>query len=168
LIVSDALLSTLDRQEALSRAYAGAIAAGAGYATYVPDYDRESIDLGFSAAGRMRPNLHVQLKATINLRRAGEFFKFSLKKKNYDDLRVPTQVPRIIVVLALPKKETSWLNVSASKLVMKRCAYWTSLRGKPELPDGQGSVTIEIPLANRFDVAGLRKLMEAARGGDIR
>jgi hypothetical protein len=70
--------------------------------------------------------------------------------------------------LALPKKETSWLNVSVSKLVMKRCAYWTSLRGKPELPDGQGSVTIEIPLANRFDVAGLRKLMEAARGGDIR
>jgi hypothetical protein len=67
-IVSDALLSTQDRQEALSRAYAHAIAAGAGYVTYVPDYDRDSIDLGFIAAGKMRPNLHVQLKATINLR----------------------------------------------------------------------------------------------------
>jgi len=54
LIVSDTLLSTQDRQEALSRAYASAIAAGAGYVTYVPDYDRDSIDLGFIAAGRMR------------------------------------------------------------------------------------------------------------------
>src|SRR5262249_27772360 len=75
---------------------------------------------------------------------------------------------RIVVVLELPKKETSWLNVSAAKLVIKRCAYWASLRRKPELPYGQESVTIEIPAANRFDIDGLRKLMEAARWGDIR
>ena len=167
-MVSDTLLSTQDRQEALSRAYATAVAAGAGYVTYVPDYDRDSVDLGFSAAGKMRPNLHVQLKATINLRRSGEFFKLTLKKKNYDDLRVSTQVPRILVVLKLPKKETSWLNVSVSKLVIKRSAYWASLHRKPELPYRQESVTIEIPAANRFDVDGLRKLMEAARWGDIR
>jgi Domain of unknown function (DUF4365) len=102
--MSDELLSIQDRQEALSRAYAAVIAAGAGYATYAPDFDRDSIDLGFSAGGRMRPNLHVQLKATINLRKAGDHFKFLLKKKNYDDLRAPTQVPRVLVVLALPKK----------------------------------------------------------------
>jgi Domain of unknown function (DUF4365) len=130
-------------------------------------FDRDSIDLGFMAAGKMRPNLHVQLKATINLRIAGAFFKFPLKRKNYDDHRVPTQVPRIIVVLALPKKERDWLNVSVSRLVMKKCAYWVSLRRKPELPDSQESVTIEIPVANVFDVAGLRKLMQAARDGDI-
>src|SRR3974390_3227443 len=151
-MASDTLLSTQDRQEALSRAYAMAVAAGAGYVTYVPDYDRDSVDLGISAAGKMRPNLHVQLKATINLRRAGDFFKFNDKKKNYDDLRVLTQVPRIVVVLELPKKETGWLSVSASKLVIKRCAYWASLQRKPELPFGQESVTIEIPAANRFDV----------------
>jgi hypothetical protein len=120
LIVSDSSLSIQDRQEALSRAYASAVAAG--YMTYVPDYDRDSIDLGFMAAGRMRPNLHAQLKATINLRRTADIFKFVIKKKNYDDLRLPTQVPRIMVVLALPKREEGWLAVSASKLVMKRCA----------------------------------------------
>jgi hypothetical protein len=142
MIASDSSLSPQDREEAFSRAYASAIAAGAGYMTYVPDYDRESVDLGFMAAGAMRPNLHVQLKATINLKKAGDVFKFTLKKKNYDDLRVRTQVPRIVVVLSLPKKEMSWLNVSISKLVMRRCAYWTSIRGKPELPDGQASVTV--------------------------
>ena len=127
----DALLFTQDRQEALSRAYASAIAAGAGYATYVPNIDRDSVDIGFMAGGQMRPNIHAQLKATINLRRSGEFFKFSLKKKNYDDLRAQTQIPRIVVVLALPKNETSWLNVSVAKLVMKHCAYWASLRREP-------------------------------------
>jgi hypothetical protein len=165
--VSDALLSPQDREEALSWAYARTIAAGAGYETYEPDFDRDSIDLGIMAGGQMRPNIHVQLKATINLRRAGEFFKFSLKKKNYDDHRAPTQVPRIVVVLALPKKDTDWLNVSVSKLVIKKCAYWVSLRRKPELPDGQESVTIEIPAANIFDVPGLRKLMQAARDGGV-
>lgn len=166
--MSDSPLSTQDREEALSRAYANAIAAAAGYVTYEPGIDRDSVDLGFMASGRMRPKLDAQLKATINLRRLGEVFKFPLKKKNYDDLRIPTQVPRILVVMDLPKKESSWLSVSVSRLVMKKCAYWALLRGKDELPDGQASVTIDIPAVNRFDVDGLRKLMEAAREGGIK
>jgi uncharacterized protein DUF4365 len=165
--MSDTLLSVQDRQEALSRAYANIIAAGAGYTTYVPDFDRDSIDLGFNAGGAMRPNLQVQLKATINLRRSGDFFRFPLKKKNYDDLRAATQVPRIVVVLALPRNESAWLEVSARRLVMRRCAYWASLRGRPELRPGQESVTIDIPVANSFDVDGLKKLMEMARSGFV-
>jgi Domain of unknown function (DUF4365) len=165
--MSDALLSTADRQEALSRAYAGAIAASAGYTTYEPTLDRDSVDLGFNAGGSMRPNLHVQLKATINLRKSGDVFKFQLKKKNYDDLRIQTQVPRIIVVLALPRKETAWLNVNVQRLIVRRSAYWTSLLGKPEIPDNQQSVAIEFPEINRFDVDGLRRLMGMARLGLI-
>jgi hypothetical protein len=165
--MSDALLTIQDRQEALSWAYANVIAAGAGYTTYKPDFDRDSVDIGFNAAGAARPNLHVQLKATINLRKEGNVFRFSLKKKNYDDLRVPTQVPRILVVLALPKAETSWLNVSVSRLIMRRSAYWVSLKGQAELPEGQASVTITIPMANTFDVSALKKLMEMSRRGHI-
>src|SRR5437773_330638 len=120
--MSDALLTSPDREEALSRAYASAIAAGAGYLTYQPDFDRDSVDIGFSAGGGMRPNLHAQLKATINLRKRGLNFRFSLKKKNYDDLREPTQVPRIVIVLALPDKDVDWLDVSVRRLIIRRCA----------------------------------------------
>ena len=165
--MSDALLSIQDRQEALSRAYASIIAAGAGYTTYVPTLDRDSVDLGFNAGGAMRPNIQVQLKATINLRKQGESFKLPLKKKNYDDLRVETQIPRIVVVLALPKNETGWLSVTVGRLIIRRCAYWASLRGQPELPDGQQSVTVAIPATNRFDVDGLKQLMEQARSGIV-
>jgi hypothetical protein len=165
--MSDAVLTPQDRQEAISRAYAAAIAAGAGYVTYVPDVDRDSVDIGFSAGGAMRPNLHAQLKATINLRKSGESLKFQLKKKNYDDLRVPTIVPRIIVVLDLPRREPSWLNISVQRLTIKRCAFWMSLRGMPELPSGRESITIEIPIANNFDVDELKRLMQMARSGTV-
>jgi Domain of unknown function (DUF4365) len=165
--MSDAILTDPDRKEALSRAYVGVIAAGAGYSTYVPEYGRDSIDLGFGAGGAMRPRLEVQLKATINFSAREGKFKFSLKKKNYDDLRVPTQVPRILVVLALPRRQTSWLDISGKRLVLRRCAYWTSLQGEPELPDGQENRTILIPSTNVFDVEGLKTLMEKARRGVI-
>jgi hypothetical protein len=117
--MSDSLLSSQDQQEALSRAYASTIAARAGYTTQPPaDFDRDSIDLCFNAGGRMRPNLHAQLKATINLQKSGTVLKFPLKKKNYDDLRIATQVPRILIVLALPKNVAAWVDVSVARLII--------------------------------------------------
>jgi len=165
--VSDALLTTQDREEAFSRAYVAAIAAGAGYDTYVSGLDRDSIDIGFCAGGELRPNLHAQLKATKNLKKSGNEFKFRLKRKNYDDLRVPSMVPRIVVVLALHKQELHWLSVSTQRLVIKRSAYWASLTGMGDLPASQDSITIRIPSANRFDVDGLKGLMQKARTGSI-
>jgi hypothetical protein len=50
-------------------------------------------------------------------------------------------------------------------LLMRRCAYWVSLRGLADLPFGQASKTIDIPTANVFDVDALRTLMEKARTG---
>lgn len=167
--MSDSLLSPTDREEALSRAYASAIAAAAGYTTYPPaDFDRDSIDIGFGAGGALRPQLHAQLKATVNLRGKGDVFKFSLKKKNYDDLKIATIVPRIVVILALPRNEVNWLNVTVSRLILRKCAYWASVVGKPDLPAGQNSATIDVPAANRFDVEGLKKLMEMARSGAVK
>jgi hypothetical protein len=165
--MSDALLTIQDRQEKFSRAYAAAIAAGAGYATYVPDIDRDSVDIGFNAGGDMRPNLHVQLKSTINLRRVGNVLKFHLQKKNYDDLRARTQVPRILVVLDLPKSEKTWLNISVKRLIIRRCAFWMSLSGMPPLPDQRQSITLDIPSDIRFDVEGLKDIMQMARSGAV-
>jgi hypothetical protein len=163
--VSDALLYITDRKEALSRAYAAAVAAGAGYTTSPPsDFDRDSIDVTFEAGGHMRPRISAQLKSTTNLKLDNEVFTYILKKKNYDDLRIETQVPRILVVLRLPKSESEWLNISAEELVIRRAAYWVSLRDKPEVPN-EDSVTVYIPMENMFDIACLRDLMEKARDG---
>ncbi|WP_296817087.1 DUF4365 domain-containing protein [Brevundimonas sp.] len=163
----DHLLHENDKKEALSRAFASAVAAAAGYCTTPPaDFDRDSIDLTFSASGPFRPRLDAQLKASSGLTDAGTTFRFPLPKKNYDDLRAETMVPRILVVLDMPSEAADWLVVDESNLVLRRCAYWASLSGMPD-NDNATTVTVDIPKANRFDPDALADLMERARRGAL-
>jgi uncharacterized protein DUF4365 len=86
--MTDALMKSADREEALSRAYIAAVAAGAGYVTALMDFDRDGVDVQIRAGGSMRPSLDIQLKATINLGEpANGVFRFPLKRRNYDLLR---------------------------------------------------------------------------------
>ncbi len=131
------------------------------------DFDRDGIDVEIKAGGAMRPSLGLQLKATINLGdSAGGIFRFPLRRRNYDLLRLQTQVPRLIVVLDLPTDEASWLRVTTEELVVRRCAFWASLAGFPDT-ENMESVTIQIPRGNLFDVDGLRRLMEKSRTGAV-
>ena len=165
--MTDALLTVQDREEELSRAYVHAVAARAGYTTVPPGIDRDGIDLGIRAGGPMRPGLDLQLKATVNLGEArDEHYHFPLPAKNYELLRIDTMAPRLLVVLDLPRAEELWLTITPENLVMRRCAYWLSLRGLEER-ENVSSVTVRIPVANVFNVENLRSLMEQAREGTI-
>ena len=118
------LLTTPDREEALSRVYARAVAAVAGYVTADTDFDRDGVDLRIQSGGTMRPALDLQLKATINLRASPDgHYRFPLNRRNYDLLRVETQTPRLLVVLHLPRNEERWVTITAEELVMRRRAY---------------------------------------------
>ncbi len=111
----------------------------------------------------MRPCLDLQLKATINLGAASDGqYRYPLKRRNYDLLRLPTVVPRILVLLSLPPDESQWMSVTPEELVIRKCAYWVSLQGYRET-DNTTSVTITVPEQNRFDVAALQRLMDRAR-----
>jgi hypothetical protein len=165
--VSDKLLSQNDREEALSRAYVTAVAAGAGYVTAEPKLDRDGVDIEIHAGGMSRPQLNVQLKATINLGEAHSgTYRYALRRRNYDLLREETMVPRILVVLALPTVEADWLSITPDQLILRRCAFWASLAGCPETQNNE-SVTVSIPDKNLFNVDGLKALMERARRGAI-
>ena len=165
--MTDALIEGVDQQEALSLVYAQAVAARAGYAANVPLPDRDSVDLQVRAGGAMRPALDLQLKATVNLGQASDgTFRFPLKKKNYEDLRTETVIPRVLVVLHLPRDNTQWMTVTSEELVMRRAAYWLSLRGYEERAN-RTSVTVRIPTSQQFDVQNLCRLMELARTGEI-
>ena len=102
--VTDILLAAPDREEALSRVYARAVAAIAGYVTAGTDFDRDGVDLRIQSGGAMRPALDLQLKATINLRASPDgHYRFPPNRRNYDLLRMETQTPRLLVVLDLPR-----------------------------------------------------------------
>ena len=73
-------------------------------------------------------------------------------------------VPRILVVLELPKTEGEWIEVSPEALILRRCAWWASLAKEPETSNKE-SVTVS--LQNQFDVAALRVLMDRSRTGNV-
>ena len=160
--MNDALLTIQDREEALSRVYARAVAAGAGYATAEWDFDRDGVDLRIHAGGAMR------LKATTNLTSAADgHYRFPLKRRNYDLLRIGTQTPRLLVVLDLPAEEGQWLTITKNELVLRRRAFWLNLSGSEET-ENQSSVTVRIPRENVFGIKSLCVLMDQSRGGRIR
>lgn len=165
--MTDRLLTSADQKASLSVVYAKAVAARAGYVTSVPDLDRDGVDLRIEAGGAMRPALDLQLKATA---RPGVptwgSLTFALKRRNYDLLRVDTQTPRILVVLVLPDNRNRWMTITQEELVLRRSAYWLSLRGADETMN-RSSLTVRLPVANLFDVDGLRRLMEQSRNGRI-
>lgn len=166
-MTDDALLFENDVASALSIAYVQAIAARAGYSCgEPPGPDRDSVDIQIAASGAMRPKLDLQLKASTRLEGSEPEFRYPIKSKNYNDLRVDTQTPRLLVVLDLPAEREQWLQVTTAELIIRRAAYWRSLRGEPETSNSS-SVTIFIPKANIFDVEALTRLMDESRRGRI-
>lgn len=165
---SDALLSDADQEEALSRVYARAVAARAGYTTADRDFDRDSVDLSINAGGAMRPGIDLQLKATTNLRHLRDgSIRYDLKVHNYDLLRIETQTPRYLMVLELPPDKDRWMDISELRLVLRKRAFWVDLFDADEVPN-RSTVAIDVPESNLFDVGGLRALMEQSRSGRIR
>ena len=165
-VAPDALLSENDRKEALSRAYAVAVAGFAGYCTSSPDFDRDSVDLSFSAGPPRCPRIDVQLKASAVLKKVNGMFTFDLPIKNYNDLRAETLVPRALIVLDLPDQEGDWLTLSSEELVMKRSAYYKILTGAEETENTK-TISIKIDPNDRFDVPALQALMAKARAGSL-
>jgi hypothetical protein len=162
----DALLTATSIEEALSEVYVRALAASAGYTTSKPDFDRDSVGISVNAGGNMRPQIDIQLKASINSVALGDTISYFCPKRNYDLLRRPTMVPRVLVLFQLPHNSQDWLAVHPDELILKHRAHWMSLKGYPETQNETGC-TIYIPTANRLDVAGLTALLEKSRNGSL-
>ncbi|WP_054974523.1 DUF4365 domain-containing protein [Paenibacillus sp. A3] len=155
------------KKEQLSIAYIRAVAAAAGFSCTKPDVDDDSVDIMISCSGTfgdnalMRsPRIEVQAKATAaELRPESESVKFSLPVKNYEDLRGITLVPRILVVMLVPEEVETWIEQNENHMMVRRCAYWISLQGRPET-DNASAITIDIPRHQTFNVASVQSLME--------
>ena len=165
--LTDEILTSTDRQEALSRAYVATIAAGAGYSLATQDFDRDGVDVQVRAGGVMLPSLDIQLKATTRLDRSKEEqLRYPLRRHNYDLLRQQTLVPRILVVLALPREERLWISTSIEELIIRHCANWADNKNYPET-ETEYSVTITLEKQNQFDIENLKDLMKRASKGTI-
>jgi len=152
----------------LSYAYVHAVASRAGIICEVTSRhtDDAGVDAVLRVKGRLAPEsiltqftADVQLKAT---RQApvleNDRFQYRIKRKNYNDLRsTMTGAPQLLILLYLPNDDTQWLEHDEDRLLTRKCAYWVSLRGAPEVD--QGSQVIAIPKCNVVSVDGLLSLM---------
>jgi len=155
----------LSRQkEQFSIAWVRAVVSVAGYAVYQPEVDDDSVDLGIAVRGGRgtirSPRLEVQLKCTAEPIWQSDPMRFTLKKKNYDDLRGDDLlVPRMLIVVCVPEDVDRWIDQNEERMILQRCGYFLSLRTFPARSDGKSPVTVPIPRRQQFTVAALRDIM---------
>lgn len=162
-------------KEELSKSFANVVSATAGVNCqfYDRDYgqdgsfedvkyykDRKSYrQTGFG--------IDFQLKSTVNATAKDGFYIYDLEMKNYLDL-IETKVgrPRILILYILSKEKEEWLKVTNSETILKKCAYWCSLRGLPSV-NNKKKVRIKIPESQLLTAEELKRLMETVKGGKV-
>jgi len=138
--------------------------------------DNRGVDAEISGWGlktgtyKTAATIHIQLKATIGepVQHKDDTLSYFMKDvKRYNDLRSDCyQVPRILVVLFLPREKNSWLNITEDQLILKRCAYWVSLLGAPDSTNQSGQ-TVYLKRTQLFDPKGLEALLVRIAKRDI-
>jgi hypothetical protein len=148
------------RMECFGTAFLLAVAGAAGCAASSRQPDDDSIDWTLSCRLSRRPKLDVQMKSTTSDEANGDVLHYDLKRKNYDDLIISNVLaPRILIVVSMPSDVSTWLAWSPEQLVLRRCAYWVSLAGRPATANA-ATVTIHVPRANAFTPDALRTMMQ--------
>jgi hypothetical protein len=156
------------RKELFSKAYVRAVAAVAGCSVDQPEDDYDSTDLRLKAriieGAVSYPQLDLQLKCTSRDVIDADCIRYPLILKNYNDLRINCQVPRILVVVLVPENIAEWLEQSEQQMSIRYCAYWVSLRGFPATGNIK-SVTVELPRSNLFTVEAIESMMQRISQG---
>ncbi|MCE5216212.1 DUF4365 domain-containing protein [bacterium] len=158
-----------EQGQQFSFAYVRAVASVAGCSVTRPEVDDDSVDLSFSRKGGNGPVTSPRLEAQAKHWRRGPFgtegASYPLKVKNYDELRDPNMmVPRILIVVLVPKTPEAWLTCNDEDLVLRHTAVWTSLEGMPESPN---DYTVSVPLdpSQRFTPQALTMLLDQIGSG---
>ncbi|MDY0974977.1 DUF4365 domain-containing protein [Massilia sp. CFBP9012] len=157
-----------NQKELFNVAYVHAMAAQAGLNHGSMTIDDDSLDLiiagkGFGQNGGLRnPQMHLQLKCTSQDLISGEYIKFPLSMKNYDDLRATNVVaPCYLVVLVVPEDVKSWAHHDSHSMILNHCCYWVSLKGMPS-SHNTGKIVVNVPLSQRLTPDAMYKLMTLA------
>ncbi len=151
-------------------AYVAAIAAHAGCNQGSWKVDEDSIDVslrmdGLHDAKYSSGQIDLQLKCTKRLDAKENEYSFPLSLKNYNDLRAPVIVPRILVVVVVPARIEEWILQSRESLCLKHCGYWKSLAAAPS-SENKDSISIKIPSQNIFSSGSLREMMRRMADGE--
>jgi hypothetical protein len=74
-------------------------------------------------------------------------------------------VPRILIVVVMLPNIEDWLGHDETKLALKRCGYWLSLRGFSETAN-TSSVRVRIPRRQGFHAQALDQIFRRLAEGE--
>lgn len=161
-----------DLQADFGMAYVKAVAHAAGFfcqeANRAVDADGVDVTLLSPTQGqRIRaPRLDLQVKTTRGVVE-GDPFPYDLDAKNYNELcDTSWQTPRILVLVVVPPSQEDWVVATAEDLRLRRCGYWTSLRGRGPT-DNAEKKRIFLSREALFHVAPLRNIMQRLCDGEL-
>ena len=148
------------QKERLSLAYIAAVTGRLGYDMIEWNVDLYGCDGTITSGEGTFLKLDFQAKSTSRDVLRDDHVAFDLPVKNYNDLRKRRSNSIILAVLVLPNDEAEWLSHSEEALIMRRCAYWMSLKGYPDSAN-TSSVTVQIPRRQVFDTTQVQQLMRS-------
>jgi hypothetical protein len=157
-------------QAQFSIAYVQAVASVAGFFVQHADrgFDRDGIDVTVLRRGALGVTTSTRLDLQIKSYSGdaqGDPWPYDLEVKSYGDLRrTDYQVPRLLVVVRVPADAAEWISHGEEQLVLRRCAYWLSLRGAAPTVNAS-TIRVQIPRAHVFDAIALTSLMRQVAEG---
>lgn len=158
--------------ELLQIGYLHSVVAAAGCTLGAPFPDR-GIDWTVnheSSAHLLDPeaSIKISLKSTASIppNPSGDHFSFRLENEHLRKLASsPVIVPRILVVMLVPRSWDDWIDVQPYSLAISHCSYWINLEGHKLPASSTGKTTVHVPTANVFDHNALCQIMQRVGAG---
>ncbi|MDF5755570.1 DUF4365 domain-containing protein [Spongiactinospora sp. TRM90649] len=149
--------------------YVSLIAASAGLTVAKPFPDVDGIDLFVNypkaRSTPYRPQIDVQVKTvcTPDFVRNGAELSFTLPARHFNELAGKGfDTPRYLIVVHVPTVRDDYIHwvMEENEIRVRHRGYWVSLKDHDPLPgNGQGSMTVRLPVANVVTPAALLTLM---------
>jgi Domain of unknown function (DUF4365) len=153
-------------KEWFSWSVVASIVSSAGLVCQIPTIDANKVDVRVESWGTWRGKVrHVglQLKSTSSPSFVGgaedRRLAYQLDGPDYNELVEDCSYPRFLIVVALPTLGEAWVRQRSSIIALSAGAWWTRVSGPPT---AQGSKTVHLPAAQRFDVDGLHSMLAAS------
>ncbi|MCU0549313.1 MAG: DUF4365 domain-containing protein [Leptolyngbya sp. Prado105] len=161
------------QQEEFSYAYLDAIAAVAGYALQVKGraLDNAGIDISVEVPGEigrvLSPRFDAQVKCISDssiIR--DEFVHYALAVHNYRRLIHPNpSCHQLLILVFVPRDTANWLDITEDQTLLKKCAYWISLKGAPPTQNTE-TITVQVPRKNLLTPNTLQTIMQTIAEGE--
>jgi hypothetical protein len=140
-------------------------AAGCTYAKPMPDRGVDWKVQADASDDDLEPEVHIQVKTTTSAREnADGSLSVTLWVHDYNKLVKKTTVPRILVVVVIPKQRTRWLQHNQDHVRAEKCLYWMHLEGHPPSCNG-AKCTVRVQRNRQFTAAALKGMLRRISNG---